>query len=425
MPVAQLHFGLVGLSHKTAPLDVRELAYIPDTGVGECLQRLADRDLLEAGVLLSTCNRTELYAVSASDTTDDRLLRAFGEWPHQLPYDVWRRHAYQLGGAQALEHLFRVAAGLDSMVIGEAQVLGQLKLALDQAQKAGTLDATLHVIVRGAIRAGKRVRNETELGRNAVSVSHVAVMQAREILTTLAGRGVLLVGAGAMSEIALRLFRNQGIGPAYLASRSRERAAAFGRPLGVASVDFLEIESVIGGIDVILSSSSAPYPLFDPPRIERFQALREERPLVIVDIAVPRDVHPDVARIPGVSLWNIDDLRIVAERNLREREAAAPEAERIVDEELARTRSSLQAREAAPLIRALVRRAERIRDGEVDRVLSQLPTADAATREALHGLADGLTAKLLDSPIRHLRETPTLSVDGAVLQDAFDLTDGE
>lgn len=420
-----MHFVLVGLSHKTAPLEVREQAYIPDSSLGECLQRLADRDLIEAGVLLSTCNRTELYAVAPRAAADDQLLRAFGEWPHQLPYETWRRYAYHLSDAQALGHLFRVAAGLDSMVIGEAQVLGQLKEALQRAQQAGTLDSSLHVILRGAIRTGKRVRNQTELGRSAVSVSHVAVMQAREVLGSLSGRSVLVVGAGAMSEIAVRLFRNQGVSQLHLASRSLERADEFARPLGVAAVDFMAIESVIADVDVILSSSSAPYPLFDRSRVERFQALRNDRPLVMVDIAVPRDVDPDVSRIPGVSLSNIDDLRVVAERNLRDREAAAPEAERIVDEELARTRSVLQAREAAPLISALVRRAERIRNDEVDRVLSHLPVADAATREALHGLADRLTAKLLHSPIRHLRETPTPAIDAAVLQDAFDLTDPE
>ena len=419
------HFVLVGLSHRTAPLEVREQAAIPDTSVGECLQRLADRDLLDAGALLSTCNRTELYAVSASAAADDRLLQAFGEWPHQLPFETWRRYAYHLADAQAMEHLFRVAAGLDSMVLGEGQVLGQLKQALDQAQKAGTLDATLHVILRGAIRAGKRVRDETELGRSAVSVSHVAVMRAREILGDLSGRSVLLVGAGTMSEIAVRLFRNQGIRQVHLVSRTLQRADEFARPLGVEAIDFTALESVVLDVDVILTSSSAPYVLFDRDRIERFQALRGGRPLVIVDIAVPRDVHPDASSVPGVSLTNIDDLRLVAERNLRDRAAAAPAAERIVGEELARTRASLQARQAGPLIGALVRRAERIRDAEVDRALSHLPMADAATRKAVHGLAEGLTAKLLHSPIRHLRETPTPSVDAAVLQDAFDLTDPE
>jgi glutamyl-tRNA reductase len=423
--VPDTHFVLVGLSHRTAPLEVREQAYIPDASVGECLQRLADRDLLDAGALLSTCNRTELYAVSSNAAADDRLLRAFGEWPHQLPFETWRRYAYHLADAQAMEHLFRVAAGLDSMVLGEGQVLGQLKQALDQAQRAGTLDATLHVILRGAIRAGKRVRDETELGRSAVSVSHVAVLRAREVLGDLSGRSVLLVGAGAMSEIAVRLFRNQGIRHVHLASRTLQRADEFARPLGVEAIDFAALESVVPEVDVILTSSSAPYVLFDRERIERFQALRGGRPLVIVDIAVPRDVHPDASSVPGVSLANIDDLRLVADRNLRDRAAAAPAAERIVEEELARTHASLQARQAGPLIGALVRRAERIRDDEVDRALSHLPMADAATRKALHGLAEGLTAKLLHSPIRHLRETPTPSVDAAVLQDAFGLTDPE
>jgi len=423
--VAEANFVLVGLSHKTAPLDIREQAYIPDSSVGECLQRLADRDLLRAGALLSTCNRTELYAVTPDSAAGDRLLRAFGEWPHQLPYETWWRHAYQLAGRDAMEHLFRVAAGLDSMVIGEGQILGQLKQALDLAQQARTLDPTLHVVLRGAIRAGKRVRDQTELGRNAVSVSHVAVMRAREVLGDLAGSNVLLVGAGEMSEIAVRLFHNQGIRHVYLASRTLERADQFARSLGVTPVDFAAIESVISEIDVMLTSSSAPYVLFDTARIERFQALRQGRPLVIVDIAVPRDVHPDAARIPGVSISNIDDLRIVAERNRRDRETAAPAAERIVEAELARTRSHLQARDAAPLISALVGQAERTRDDEVERALSQLPSADTATRDAFRRLADRLTAKLLHAPIQHLRESSTPTLDGAVLKDAFDLTDAE
>lgn len=423
--VAEANFVLVGLSHKTAPLEVREQAYIPDSSVGECLQRLADRDLLQAGVLLSTCNRTELYAVSRAEAADDRLLRAFGEWPHQLPYDAWRRYAYHLAGPAAMEHLFRVAAGLDSMVIGEGQVLGQLKQALDLAHRAGTLDSSLHVIVRGAIRAGKQVRTQTELGRHPVSVSHVAVMRAREILGDLHGRSVLLVGAGEMSEIAVRLFRNQGIRRVYLVSRTLERADHFARPLGVEAVDFAAIESVVAEIDIMLTSSSAPYALFERSRIARIQALREGRPLVILDIAVPRDVDPEVSRLPGVTVSNIDDLRVVAEQNLRDREGAAPAAERIVEAELRRTRSHLQAREAAPLISALLRQAERTRDDEVERTLSHLPTADAGTRQAFRALADRLTAKLLHAPIQHLRETSTPTLDGAVLRDAFDLTDSE
>lgn len=423
--MAETNFVLVGLSHKTAPLDVREQAYVPEASVGECLQRLSDRDLLQAGVLLSTCNRTELYAMATGKAADDRLVRAFGEWPHQLPYETWRRFAHHLSGPAAMEHLFRVAAGLDSMVVGEGQILGQLKQALDLAQQAGTVDAALHVIMRGAIRAGKRVRNQTELGRTPVSVSHVAVMRARQVLGDLTGRSVLLVGAGAMSEIAVRLFRNQGIGRVYLASRTLDRADEFARPLGVTPVDFAAIESVVDDVDIMLTSSSAPYVLFDRARIEEFQALRRGRPLLIVDIAVPRDVHPDASGVPGVSISNIDDLRIVAEQNLRDREAAEPAAERIVEAELRRTQSHLQARQAARLISALVRRAEHARDREVERALAQVPGSDTATRQAFRELADRLTAKLLHAPIQHLRESPTPTLDGAVLKDAFDLPDGE
>src|SRR2546425_3734670 len=177
-----VNFVLVGLSHKTAPVEIREQLFIPEAGVGECVRRLIDRDLIESGILLSTCNRTELYALAALEASPDRLLESFGLWPHALPFDEWRHYAYQLSGEDAVAHLFRVACGLDSMVIGEAQILGQIKRALVAARQAGGLSARLEIIARGAIRAAKRTRHETELGRRPVSVSHAAVAAAADVL---------------------------------------------------------------------------------------------------------------------------------------------------------------------------------------------------------------------------------------------------
>jgi glutamyl-tRNA reductase len=414
-------FVVLGLSHKSAPLDVREQVFIPETGVGECVRRLIDHDLIESGVLLSTCNRTELYAIASANDTPDRLFESFGLWPHQLPFEAWQRYAYRLTGDDAMDHLFRVAGGLDSLMIGEAQVLGQLKRALSLARQAGALDAQLEIIIRGALRAAKRIRHETGLGRRPVSVSHAAVAATQEVLGGLAGRNVLLLGAGEMSEVTLRLLRNQRIGSVYLASRRFERADEVAQTAGAAAVPFEAIEEIIGAVDIIVSSSSAPHHLLDARRVMTFQEHRGGRPLLIVDMAVPRDVDPDAASVAGVHLLNIDDLQRVAETNREAREAFVPAAEQIVAEEVRATSHALDARESAPTVQALVSRVERLRDGVLERHLARVPATEVQTREAMRDLADALTAKFLHGPIRALRESPDPTLEAAVINDAFEL----
>ena len=412
-------FVLVGLSHRTAPLEVREKAFIAEAAVGECVRRLVDRDLVDGGVLLSTCNRTELYAVSASSEAAAGVFESFALWPHELPFQLWHQYAYQLSDREALDHLFRVACGLDSMVLGEGQVLGQLKRALVQAQRAGVVDASLQVIMRGAIRAGKRVRDETALGRNPVSVSHAAVAKACALLGSLARKEVLLVGAGEMNEVALRLLGNQGIGRAYLASRTRERAVRVARPLGAQPIDISAFDEVIDRVDLIICSSSAPHHVLDLDDVRRLQSRRRERPLVIVDIAVPRDVDPRAGDVPGVHLINLDDLQAIAQENLQGRRASVPAAERILAEELHRVQAALVARGTAPVIRDLVDRVERIRDRELERHLGRLRADDDRGRAAMRALAHGLTAKFLHGLVRQVRESPDPGVDGAILSEAF------
>ena len=416
-----MKFVVLGLSHKSAPLDVREQVFIPETGVGECVRRLIDHDLIESGVLLSTCNRTELYAIASANDRPDRLFESFGLWPHQLPFEAWQRYAYRLTGDDAMDHLFRVAGGLDSLMIGEAQVLGQLKRALSLARQAGALDAHLEIIIRGALRAAKRIRHETGLGRRPVSVSHAAVAATQDVLGGLAGRNVLLLGAGEMSEVTLRLLRNQRIGSVYLASRRFERADEVAQAAGAAAVPFDGIEEIIGAVDIIVSSSSAPHHLLDAGRVMTFQERRGGRPLLIVDMAVPRDVDPDAAGVAGVHLLNIDDLQRVAEANREGREAFVPAAEQIIAEEVRATAHALDARESAPTVQALVNRVERLRDGVLERHLARVPATDVETREAMRELADALTAKFLHGPIRALRESPDPTLDAAVINDAFEL----
>jgi glutamyl-tRNA reductase len=417
-------FLLVGLSHKSAPVEIREQVFVPEAGVGECVRRLIDRDLIESGILLSTCNRTELYAVASPRTTPDRLLESFGLWPHALPLDAWRRYAYQLHDEDAAAHLFRVASGLDSMVIGEAQILGQIKRALVAARQAGGLDARLEIIARGAIRAAKRTRHETGIGRRPVSVSHAAVAAAASVLGALAGRSVLLIGAGEMSVVALRLLRNQAIGDVYLASRNFERADQVAQPIGGQAVPFDAIDEVIAKVDIILTSSSAPHYVLDAERIERYQSRRGGRSLLIIDMAVPRDVDPQVSQVAGVRLLNIDDLHSIAQAGREERLAWVPAAERIVDDELGATQLALDARESAPTVEALVHHVEQLRDSVLERHLSRVPPNQAATRQAMRELAEALTARFLHGPVRVLRESPEPTLDAAVMADAFDLTRG-
>lgn len=416
-----MNFVLVGLSHKTAPVDIREQVFIPETGLGECVRRLVDHDLIESGVLLSTCNRTELYAVAAAPDDEDRLLEAFGLWPHTLPLQAWRHYAYQLSGDEAMTHLFRVAGGLDSMVIGEAQILGQVKAALAHARSAAVVDVRLEIILHGALHAGKRIRHETELGRRPVSVGHAAVTTAAQRLGDLAGRGVLLVGAGAMSEAALRLLRKERIGPVYLCSRTIERADRTVRRLGGEAIAFEAIEDIIDEVDIIMSSSSAPHHLFDRGRVQTLQSRRADRPLLVIDMAVPRDVDPEVGQLSGVQLLNIDDLQSVAQTNREDRKAWIPAAERIVEEELRATRRALDARDSAPTVTALVKRVEQLRDSVLDRHLSRVPAGDVETQKAMRDLAEGLTAKFLDGPIRALRESPDPALEASVIRDAFSL----
>jgi glutamyl-tRNA reductase len=398
-----VQFVVVGLNHKTAPVEIREQAFIPESAVGECVQRLIDRQLIDSGALLSTCNRTELYALAPNGDAVERLVEAFGLWPHRLSFELWRQHAYSAAGDQAIRHLFRVAAGMESMVVGESQVLGQLKEALNLARGSHLTDARLEIVLRGALRAGKRVRSETALAREPVSVSHAAVVKAGEALGDLRGRGVLLLGAGPMSEIALRLLHNRRVGPVFVASRTWDRADQTARSSGAEAITMEALDDAADRVDIILSSSSAPHYLLDADRAEAFQSRRGHRPLLIVDMAVPRDVDPAVTTVAGVRLLDIDDLETIAERNREQRKSWIPAAEAIIDDELLNTIRALQAREAAPGISELVKRAERVRDSMLQQHLSRLPGADDRARAAMRDLAHALTARLLHDSIEDLR----------------------
>lgn len=413
------HVVAVGVSFRTAPLEVLEGASVREDDARGLLRYLVGHAGFSGAAVLSTCNRTEFYLSCDDACAADVAARLA---PHIDPGDVHHlaRHLAVRADADCVQHLFRVATGIDSMVVGEAQVLGQLRQAHDLARAAGTLDAPLDFVLRRAISVGKLVRTQTTIGHGAGSLSEVAVACAREVTGQLRDRGVLLVGAGKMSTLAARRLREEGA-RLFATSRgdSKDRLA------GAAGAVPVELDSLVEHapwLDVVICSTTSSTPVLSPELLAAIQTRRGQRPLCVVDIAVPRDVDPACAAIPGVTLIDIAELGRRLENHLAARNAHVPEAERLISRELRRTISVVGEREAAgPTITALTRRAEAIRRREVERTLARAPQLDPAVRERIDTLTQSLVRKLLHEPITHLRDTAGDPAVALVLREAFDL----
>ena len=409
-----------GLTFRTAPLAVRERAVVPESEARHVLRYLVGHSGLEAAAVLSTCNRTEFYMVSPTDQLAAEAVPRLARYLDPAGSGEVAEHLWSLRGADAVRHMFRVAGGLDSMVLGEAQILGQFKAAHRAARTAGTVDAHLDFVMRRAVSAGKRVRTETGIGRRAGSLSEAAVEYARSALGTLDGAGVLLLGAGKMSAQAARRLAQYGA-RLYITSRGGESASALAAQLGGVPVEIGSIDERAREYDVVLCSTSSPVPVLTSAGVERLQSLREGRPLCIVDIAVPRDVEPAAAAVPGVTLVDLDGLGERVSDNLEGRRSELPAAERIVEEELARTVMVIDERDAAgPTIAALTRRAEELRRREVERALAR-SDLDEATRAQVEVMTRSLVRKLLHGPIAHLKESADDPAIALTLRSVFDL----
>jgi glutamyl-tRNA reductase len=414
-----------GLSFHTAPLAVRERAAVPEPEARNLLRYLVGHSgLLEAAVV-STCNRTEFYLVSpAAELTDEvvpRLVRYLDPaGAHGLADHLRARR-----GAEAVRHIFRVAAGLESMVLGESQILGQFKAAHRMARSAGTLDARLDFVMRRAVSVAKRVRTETGVGRSTGSVTELALDHAREALGGLEGRGILLIGAGKMSAAAARRLAACGA-RLTITSRSAGSAEALAREVdGQASTEGA-VAAAGEDVDLVICSTSSSRPVLTAGDVERIQRNRRGRPLCIVDIAVPRDVEPAAAEVPGVSLVDLDALGRRVEHNLQRRRAEVPAAERIVERELARTIAVVGERDAAgPTIAALARQAEALRRREVERTAAKLGWSDEESRRHLDALTRSLVRKLLHAPISHIKDNVDDPGVALALREAFALDETE
>ncbi|HRW38667.1 MAG: glutamyl-tRNA reductase [Acidimicrobiales bacterium] len=415
---------VIGLNHRTMPLDLFERMTVDGARLPKALHDLHARDHIGEVVVLSTCNRTEVYAIAERFHGAYADVRNFlAELAFVAP-DEFADHLYVHYDAEAIRHLFSVSAGLDSAVIGEAEILGQVRTAWERAGEEGTAGPVLNLLFRHALETGKRARTDTGIARGTASVSHAAVEMAAERLGDLAGAKVLIMGAGEMAEGMATALQGAGVADVQVANRTWRKARALADRIGGAAVRLSDLSTALTEIDLLLTSTGATVPVVEHDDFAPVMAERAGRPLLIVDIAVPRDVDPAVAQLPGVTLLNIDDLRRFAQAGVERRSHELAAVESIIDEELGRFRSAASARGAAPLVASLHRWADEVREAELHRFAGRLEGLDDRQREAVEALAKGLVAKLLHQPTVTLKDTAG-SATGERLADAtrqlFDL----
>jgi glutamyl-tRNA reductase len=393
---------VVGLSHQTAPLAVREALAFPKEALGEALERLRGEVGLSEAMILSTCNRVEIYG-RAPESVSGSVAAFLAEF-HDQPLADLDAHLYRHEGDVAVRHAFRVAASLDSMVLGESQIFGQVKQAYESAEEAGALGAVLTALRNRSFAAAKRARTETAIGRNAVSVSHVAVELARKIFGNLRDRSVLLVGAGKMSELAARQMVKDGARASVLGGRTMEKAEHLAAALGGRAAPLDELRAEMSQVDVVISGTGAPGLVVRREDVAAAQSERRHRPLFLIDIAVPRDIEPAVGKVKGVFLYDLDDLRSVSDANLRERQKEAAQAEAILDEEVGAFLEWRRSLDVVPLLVELRGRADEIRRAEIDRARRRFGELTSEQEKALDAVTTGIVNKLLHSPTVELKK---------------------
>jgi len=375
----------------------------PEARLAEAVSDLVHREGIHEGMILSTCNRVEL-ATSAEDEVDaEAIMRRFLADHHHCNLSEFAHFFYRLRQQDVVKHLFRVASSLDSMVIGEPQILGQMKQAYATARSVGALNGTLNEVMNQALAVARRVRRETALGSSAVSISYAAVELAKKIFGGLEGKTIFVVGAGKMSELAAKHLLRSGARDILVTNRTYERAvelaAAFrGRP-----VPFEHMYKHLSQADIVISSTGSPHTIIQKSQVEVLLSARKNRPIFFVDIAVPRDVEPSVNELDNVFLYDIDDLGHVVEANKKQREREAVWAEEIIVLEVQKAMKRLASRDVVPTIVALEERLKRIRAAELERYQGRLASLTAEQRQAVDALTRGITNKILHGPITELK----------------------
>jgi glutamyl-tRNA reductase len=407
---------LVGTSHNRAPVELREQMFVTAADNRELVERLAAEDA--EAVVLSTCNRTELYLVHGDEETP--TARAFAELSALagMSESEIAPLLYTLGDDAAALHVFRVASGLDSLIPGEAQILGQVRGAYELAQVAGTAGPVLHRLFRQALRVGRRVRTETAIGENPASISSAAAELAERVFGSLEGRRILILGAGKMSDLATVNLVSRGVESVFVANRSLERAERLASRFGGRAVGLDEVESELESADVVVASTSARGFVLSASQVERAMAKRRGRPIFFIDIAVPRDIDPDVNKIEGCYLYDVDDLERVVEESVAGRKEEAVRAEAIASEEAQSFKEWQLSLDVVPAIASLRALAESIRETELERAEGRLRSLSPSQRRAVESLTVQIVNKLLHPPTVRMKEAAA-AADGGLYADAI------
>lgn len=398
-----MKFLITGLNHKTAPVEVRERLAFDQRSLPAALRDLKSRPGLSEGLILSTCNRVEI-AVTAENGADPRsAVDRFLAENRKVEQDWIAPYLYHHEDADAIRHLFRVASSLDSMVLGEPQILGQLKTAYASAKAHGTVSGWLELVLTRAFSVAKRVRSETGIGESAVSVSYAAVELAREIFGSLTEKKVMIVGAGKMSELAARHLHRAGASHVFVTNRTHQRACEMAALFQGTIVEYDRFLAVLPEMDIVITSSGAPFYLLRKDQMRQVIEARRNRPMFLIDIAVPRNVEPAVNEVDNVFLYDIDDLQRVVDTNRDERKKRAQQAELLIDGEVDQLLSRLRAREVAPTIVNLQDQLEQIRVSEIARQRARLGQLTPQQEEALEAITRGILSKIAHGPISELR----------------------
>lgn len=422
-----MHIHCLGLNHTTAPISIREKLSFNDDQTRAALARLGCGGMhaIAELIILSTCNRIELYAISSQYSSS--ALQSFFSETRGVDANELSAHLYHFIDSEAVGHLFKVAAGLDSLVLGEPQILGQVTDALELARGQNTAGPLLNRLFQSAIHVGKRARTETDISRNSASVSSLAASVAEKNIGDLKQAQVVVIGAGEMAERAVEAMRKRTVERIMVVNRTLERTRGLVERWGAEATTFESMDQVLCRADIVISSTDAPHIILPAEMVRRAMLSRPERPLVLLDIAVPRDIEPETANIPYVKLFDIDHLNTHLEQSLAERLTQVPEVEKIVREEMGEYLDFLRSLEMIPLIAEIQQHAEAIRRAELEKTLRRLPDLTEAERVRIEAMSIALVKKLLASPTSRLRAEagcPHAPEYAAVARTLFGLKQG-
>jgi len=414
----------IGLNHKTAPVEIREKVSFHPSVMDKALQELNSLSAINGVVLLSTCNRLEIYAATPEVELGISALKKFLAQHGKLQEEDLVQYLYVHTLYDSVRHLFRVTSGLDSMVMGETQILGQVAEAYERSVKNGLNSKIIHAIFQNALAVGKRVRTETQIDQHPTSVSYTAVELARQTFGDIKGKTILILGAGEMSALTAKHLVSFGADTVLVSNRSYDRAQALAKEFAGRAIPFDQLDSALEAADIVISATAATHFVLLPERIKRIMKERKHRTLLLIDIAVPRDIHPNVADIDGVILYDIDDLRQVVDSHQKAREKAAIEAGRILEEEMGRFVKWHNSLYVVPTIVALQKRGEEVRDTMLKSALNKLGPLDAKQEKIIRSLANSIVTHLLHTPITNLKEAANTSqghLYTEIMQNLFDL----